>query len=111
MVRDVTFEFYSTEFAAELRGRVTTRRKSMTLDIPAQGGGPRYLIVGTDRGSFFEGTNQVRGPSSRNVFVRWTQLGPRYVGVWTEEGEEFVFTFFGFDQYGNRVSAGSAHGA
>ena len=88
---DVLFHFVNENEVSDLSGTALLRDGEMVLDIPG-GYGP-YLIVGRAIGQHFEGTSSVRGRSNR-VEARWADVGSGlYVGVWYEDGEEFLFSF------------------
>jgi hypothetical protein len=86
----VRFHFLGADEDSYLIGSVVVRPGEMVLDIPG-GYGP-YLIVGADRGHRYEGVSSVRGRSN-SVSARWADVGGLWVGVWHEDGEEFLFSF------------------
>src|SRR5437763_4392273 len=87
---DVRFHFLGAAEDSELPGTVLVRGGEMVLDIPG-GYGP-YLIHGKPQGHHFEGVSSVRGKSNR-VEARWADVGSVYVGVWIEDGYDFLFSF------------------
>ncbi|GIW81589.1 MAG: hypothetical protein KatS3mg105_3396 [Gemmatales bacterium] len=87
---DVQFHFLGANEDSLLTGSVLVRPGEMVLDIPG-GYGP-YLIVGAAHGHRYEGVSSIRGKSNR-VEARWADVGGMYVGVWHEDGEEYLFSF------------------
>lgn len=65
----------------------------MVLDIADEGGARPYLLVGTDRGGFFDGVEH-RGDRGDEVRASWATVGNEvFVGKWIEGGEEYLFSF------------------
>lgn len=87
-------EFYNADDAFFLDGEVAERPDGMTLEIQGDGPVPEYIVVGQLQGHLYQGTNVSRVPHAREVRARWTKIGTRFVGTWTEEGEDYVFWFY-----------------
>lgn len=87
---NVDFHFLGPEEDSYLQGTVHLRHKEMVLDIPG-GDGP-YMIVGKPRESWFEGSNIVRD-RDYDTEARWAFVGGTYVGLWIEDGYEYLFSF------------------
>jgi hypothetical protein len=86
----VSFHFLGFKEDTLLLGKVLVRDGGMVLVIPG-GYGP-YHIVGKEHKHWYEGTNS--DPKRCNeVDAKWTELGGTYVGLWIEEGDEFLFSF------------------
>jgi hypothetical protein len=87
---NVLFHFLGTNEDSFLSGTVLVRPGDMVLQIPG-GDGP-YHLVGKARKHWFEGTNS--DPNRRyEVDAKWAELGALYVGMWIEEGYEYLFSF------------------
>ncbi|MFL5242703.1 MAG: hypothetical protein ACJ8FY_11400 [Gemmataceae bacterium] len=87
---EVRFHFLSDKENSELTGTVIVRDGEMVLNIPG-GYGP-YLIASKSHEHRYGGTSTVRGKSNR-VEARWADMGWMYVGVWVEDGCEYLFSF------------------
>jgi hypothetical protein len=88
----VLFEFVSaTKPATAARGVVIARGAEMVLEVECPGDRP-YLIRGADRGGHFAGVHEGL-PGDVPVHARWARLDDRWVGVWHEDGWEYLFTF------------------
>ncbi|MFO0796044.1 MAG: hypothetical protein U0804_01130 [Gemmataceae bacterium] len=60
----------------------------MVLDIV--GGETPYLIVGSKKGHYYEGTNSAR--DGNPVYAKWVEIDGEYVGIWREAGN-YLFSF------------------
>jgi hypothetical protein len=88
----VNFHFANENEVTDLPGTLLVRPGQMVLDIPG-GYGP-YHIVGNAVGNHFEGTSDVKGLSEHTT-ARWADVGyGLFVGVWIEDNEEFLFSFY-----------------
>ncbi len=58
-------------------------------DSPDHG---EYHIVGAFKDGYWSGLNTSRKRGAPQVTAAWAQLGARGVGVWTEDGFEYLFT-------------------
>jgi hypothetical protein len=95
-MNEVIFHFFSGKNPKrDHAGSVLLRAGKMTLDIPlnsADGYGP-YLIEGKKVEHHFEGKSVAPG-RSLSTEAQWADVGNyRYVGVWIEDGEEYLFSF------------------
>jgi hypothetical protein len=89
---DVNFHFANENEVSDLTGTLLVRPGQMVLHIPG-GYGP-YHIVGNAVGNHFEGTSDVEGWSEHTT-ARWADVGDGlFVGVWVEDNEEFLFSFY-----------------
>jgi hypothetical protein len=89
---NVEFEFLSpVEKAEVLHGDVIVRDGEMLLDIPCPDDTP-YDIHGKATGSFFRGQHHGQ-PDDLPVRAKWILLDDTYVGIWIEDGYEFLFKF------------------
>src|SRR5437868_5158709 len=86
----VRFHFLGAKEDSELVGTVLLRDGEMVLDIPSSNG--PYLLHGKSHGHRFEGTTIVPGKSNP-VEARWADVGRMYVGIWIEEGYDYLFSF------------------
>jgi hypothetical protein len=77
----------------EYAASVVLRGAEMVIDIPSHSDGGPYLVRGRLAEHFFAGTNEVRDVDSVAVVARWTKLGDVWVGIWFEEGFEYLFSF------------------
>jgi hypothetical protein len=64
----------------------------MVIDIQDPDGMTVYLIVGKPSRHLFKGHNSAGG-SMLEVIATWTILAQTYVGVWVEDGYEYLFSF------------------
>ena len=92
----IIFRFFHEHIIkADYSGSVLLRAGKMILEIPLnsrEGYGP-YLIEGKKVEHHFEGQSSVPG-RSKLTEAKWADIGQyRYVGTWTEDGEEFLFSF------------------
>ena len=88
---NVDFHFLGDEEDSILSGTVFVRDGGMVIQI--LGGEGPYHIVGKAHEHWFEGTNS--DPNKRNqVDAKWALVGPNYVGMWIEEGYDFLFSFY-----------------
>ena len=69
------------------------RQGEMVIDIQDQPSAGPYLVNGKKVEYFFAGTDSHRREVQVNVVARWALLGDVYVGIWIEEGEEYLFSF------------------
>ncbi len=88
----VEIRFLSSDDDIVLIGTVLLRDSNMVLDIQDPNGAGPYLIVGKHRNHFFEGTNSAHG-AVQNVKAKWAELDGTYVGLWVENGYEYLFSF------------------
>jgi hypothetical protein len=86
---DVDFHFLGAGEDSFLPGTVIMRDSEMVLNIPG-GYGP-YLIVGKACENWFEGNNSVR-EREYETGAKWAFLGKTYVGLWIEDGSEYLFS-------------------
>lgn len=84
----------SAEVALDLPAEVILRTNEMVLDIPhhRDWNGP-YLILGSLVGSFYAGQDELAHEYKVDVVARWAKLGDVFVGIWIEDGHEFLFSF------------------
>jgi hypothetical protein len=76
--------------------RASIRRsdEEMVIDIAAPSRGERaYLVRGRLIKGFFAGQDEVAEPEPLNIVARWAELGDIWVGWWSEEGVEYLFSF------------------
>jgi hypothetical protein len=91
--RDVRFEFVLAHTKRwDLSGTVRRSAGSMSLRIDVPGDRP-YAIRGVmRRAGYFSGRHRGRS-SDAAVRARWRRVGVLWLGVWVEEGVEYVFAF------------------
>jgi hypothetical protein len=65
----------------------------MGLDIPTQQGCAAYLIPGAHVGHVFIGGNTLRGEHSPRMQAQGADLDGIFVGRWTAEGDDGLFSF------------------
>jgi len=85
--------FVSTEGAEEVRAEILLRHDEMVLDIPSTEEGGRYLVRGKAVTHFWAGVDEVQDDEPVDVVARWSQLGDVFVGIWIENGVEYLFSF------------------
>ena len=97
--RGVRFRFLSSDEDSELVGEVLVRQdanahQEMVLDIRDPEGASPYLLVGRKVGTsgFFVGNNSASDRSA-DVNATWAEVEGAYVGKWTEDDDEFLFSF------------------
>jgi hypothetical protein len=86
--KDVYFQFLGGDGNVDLPGSVSLSDGEMTLIIPG-GDGP-YLIEGKGK-YFFKGVNV--DLNGGQVEAEWSQLSEVFVGMWIEDGFEYLFSF------------------
>lgn len=89
---EIGFHFLSALEDTTLTGSVLIREHEMVLDIRDPRGASTYLIVGKSLGTYFKGVNSDHA-SAIQIEASWADLGGLYVGLWVENGEEFMFSF------------------
>jgi hypothetical protein len=90
---DVDFHFLGAGEDPEdsyLPGTVIVRDGEMVLEIPG-GYGP-YWISGKARETWFEGKNSYPQRTYETA-AKWALVGGTYVGIWIEDGFEYLFSF------------------
>jgi hypothetical protein len=76
-----------------VRATVREDESEMVIDIPSQPDSDPYLVCGRKVEHFFAGVDSLEHQHRVNVVARWTLLGDVYVGIWIEEGTEYLFSF------------------
>jgi hypothetical protein len=97
----VDFHFLGKDEDSNLSGTVIIRDCKMVLEIPG-GDGP-YLLVGEASQHWFEGQNSAHD-RQYDVTASWANVGERYVGIWVEDGWEYLFSF----RLGTAAASGKA---
>jgi hypothetical protein len=91
---DVSILFLTSgEDALGLHAQVIEREREMVISIPDQESSPPYLVRGKRVEHFFAGVDSLQHEEPVDVVARWTLLGDVYVGIWIEEGIEYLFSF------------------
>jgi hypothetical protein len=90
----VEIRFLSSDEDTVLIGTVLLRDSNMVLGIQDPNGADPYLIVGKRRKHFFEGTNTAHKAVVQNVKAKWAELDGIYVGLWVENGYDYLFSFY-----------------
>jgi len=86
-----TVQFLSANrYFEEATATVLLRDREMVIDIGAPS---RYLVRGKRVGDYFAGANELEGTKPPSVKARWALLGDVCVGIWIEEGVEYLFSF------------------
>jgi hypothetical protein len=52
-----------------------------------------YLICGKAERGFFHGRHKGKIPEDVTIDAKWTRLDDIYIGIWTEDGEDYFFKF------------------
>lgn len=91
---DVSILFLAPdEDAISAHAQVIERENEMVISIMDQDSSGPYLVVGKKVGHFFAGVDSLKHEERVNVVARWASLGDAYVGIWIEEGIEYLFSF------------------
>jgi hypothetical protein len=91
---DVEFEFLCPEQDLTERGIVILRDGEMVLEVECNGDPiDPYLICGKAERGFFQGRHKGKIPEDVTVDAKWTRLDDIYIGIWTEDGEDYFFKF------------------
>ena len=77
----------------EYSASIAVRPSEMVIDIPEQGDGGPYLVHGQLFEHFYAGTDTMQHAEEADVVARWVKLGDVFVGIWFEEGLEYLFRF------------------
>lgn len=92
--RSVSIQFLTPgEDALGVQGQVLEREGEMVISIPDQTSSGPYLVHGKRVKHFFAGVDSLKHEEHVHVVARWTLLGDVYVGIWIEEGVEYLFSF------------------
>jgi hypothetical protein len=89
----VKFEFAEIGSGGTQTCTILERQNAVVIDIPRQDGIDPCLIVGVQQEHVFSGENTLHLANTPRIQARWTKLGPRFVGVWIEEGNDSFFWF------------------
>jgi hypothetical protein len=91
---DVSIQFLTPDDDAfEVKATVLLRQDEIVIDIHDQPSSGPYLVCGKRAGHFFAGVDSLEHQEKVHVVARWALLGDVYVGIWIEEGTEFLFSF------------------
>lgn len=90
---ETLIRFLSEEDALELEAVVLVREGEMVIEIAATDDNEHYLVVGALQGRHWRGTNRSALPDAPAVQARWAELGDDFVGIWREDGREYLFAF------------------
>lgn len=90
---ETSIRFLSDEDDLELEAVVLVRDREMVIEIFATDDNAHYLVVGVLHGQHWRGTNRSAHPDAPSVHARWADLGDDFVGIWREDGLEYLFTF------------------
>lgn len=86
----VDFHFLGNKEDVILPGTVLFNGRRMVLEI-AGGDGPYHLVGKSQRHAFAAANDH---PDRRaEVQAQWCNVGNCYVGIWVEEGNEYLFSF------------------
>ena len=90
----VSIEFLGgVEGPIEVQAEVLERENEMVISIADQPSSPPFLVRGAKQLYFFAGVDSLEHEVSVNVVARWALLGDVYVGIWIENGAEYLFSF------------------
>ena len=96
--KPATFQWIGPDGYTDLIGQVTTRTgqagAEMVLDIDGPDDDGPYLIIGCRSAgdTHFAGSN-CAGNRRKKVVARWASVGTEFVGRWTEERIDYLFSF------------------
>ena len=88
---DVEFEFFSPDVTLTNYGTVVVRDAEMVLEVTDDDDN-LITVVGRLNEHLYRGM-ELDGPPRGAVRARWTSMGDLFVGVWIQDGEEYVFRF------------------
>lgn len=92
--KNVSIQFLSAEDGPFLvQAEVLRRDDEMVISIPPQSSSDPYFVRGQKQGYFFAGRDSLAHELEANVIARWALLGDVYVGIWIENGIEYLFSF------------------
>jgi hypothetical protein len=99
-IHEVRIAFLSADSEAfELRAAVRIEESGMVIDIPEQTNetgiySPAYFVRGElEAKCYYAGKNTSPHPGTAKAICRWARLGDVYVGLWREDGSEFLIRF------------------
>ncbi len=93
-LRDVSIQFLAPDKKAlNVQATVIRRQDEMVISIPEQESSGPYLVCGKKVDYFFAGVDSLAHEIKVHVVARWAPLGDVYVGIWVEEGWEYLFSF------------------
>jgi len=91
---DIQIQFLSAGGTViEVKASVLLREDEMVIDIPSQPSSGPNLVRGKKADHFFAGVDSLEHEIQVNIVARWSLLGDVYVGIWVEEGVEYLFSF------------------
>ncbi len=91
---EVGFQFVHTADSLDAGGTVLLRQGEMVLEIPGErGANDFYLIQGQLRGHIHSGTESNPPLGQPPVRARWADFGDVCVGLWVEDGYDYLFVF------------------
>ena len=85
----VEFHFLASEEDTILIGSILARDGEMVLDIPG-GNGP-YELSGKTESHWYCATTNSHRNRRFDVNAKWASVGDRYVGIWNEDGIQYLF--------------------
>lgn len=95
--------FFCEDYDETRSAEVLVRRGEMVLDISSPDPSKRYLVrgklysgplIGTeDLVAYWAGRDELEDAAPADIVARWTLLGDVFVGVWIEDGDEYLFRF------------------
>lgn len=90
--RNVRFDFLSADEDPDSpNGTVIVRENTMTVEVELAGDRP-YLIEGRSTEHGFHGRHEGM-PGDVPVTATWADIGGEYVGLWIEDGKDYLFRF------------------
>ena len=89
---NVSFEFVSAGEKPSLsHGTVLVRDDAMVLEVELDGDRP-YVIEGRPERHYFRGRH-VGLTDDTPTEAKWTEVGGEYLGLWVEDGNDYLFRF------------------
>jgi hypothetical protein len=91
---EVSIQFLTPDDeAVNVKATVLLRQGEMVIDIRDQPSSGPYLVCGEKVDHFFAGVDSLEREENVHLVARWALLGDVYVGIWIEEGTEYLFSF------------------
>lgn len=92
--QEVTLSFLSQDLEEvdPYEGFVFVHAAEMVIEVPESPDHGAYHIVGARQDGYWSGVNTSRKPGAPQVTAAWAKIGAGWVGAWTEDGFEYLFT-------------------
>src|SRR5208337_1244597 len=92
--KDLSIQFFPPDDPPyTVQAQVIRREEEMVISIPTQPSSGPYLVRGLKNNYFFAGVDSLKHEQHVHVIARWVLLGDVYIGIWIEDGVEYLFSF------------------